>query len=180
MLETIRNGQQMALTYDPNACCTSALNNGYWNSNHLNLSYKWIINHSTETRVGTTFLYLKGESNAHWLQRSWSPGECLKAQVTIQKIAVPFWVLKPCWRCLQPLARISASTRDKLPSNVCCFADVHYGTLVCGALDPLLTCSTLFWILNTLARWAFWDDTDATWIIYGISKILILLSGEMD
>lgn len=78
VLESIRNGQQMALTCGANACCMSALNNGNWNSNHL--SYKLIINYTAESRVGNTFLYVKGESNASWLQQSRSPGECLRAQ----------------------------------------------------------------------------------------------------
>lgn len=38
---------------------------------------------------------------------------------------------------------IYAPARDEMLSDIH-FADVHYGSLVCGALDPLLTCSNRF------------------------------------
>lgn len=65
MLESVRNGQQMALSCGANPCCMSALNNDNWNPYHL--SYELIINYTTESRVENTFLYVKDETNAGWL-----------------------------------------------------------------------------------------------------------------
>jgi len=73
-------------------------------------------------------------------------------------MAVPFGVLKPCWRCLQPFPRIYVPIGDESQTGF--FADVRYGSW-CGALDLLLIFSILLWILNTVARRASWDDTDA-------------------
>lgn len=155
MLESIRNGQQMALTCGPSACSMWALNNGNWNSNHL--SYKLIINNTTESRVGNTFLYLKGESNAGWLQHSRSPGECLKVQRNYAENGC-------VTLSVEALLKIPAAFAQDLCSNKRWSFKCAYlcsGSFVCGALDPLLTCAALFWILSIVARWASWDDTDA-------------------
>lgn len=108
MWESIRNGQQMALTCGPNACCMSALNNGHWNSNHL--SYKLIINHTTESRVGNAFLSLKGESNAGWLQHNRSPDECLKVQRNYAEDGCVTWGV-------EALLKIPAAFAEDLCSN---------------------------------------------------------------
>lgn len=115
MLESIGNGQQMALSCGANTCCMSALCNGNWNWNHL--SYKLIINHTTETRVGNPFLYVKGESNAGWLKHSRSPGECLKVEKNYTEDGCVTLNVGALLKIPAALPRIYALIRDEA-SNV--------------------------------------------------------------
>lgn len=77
--------------------------------------------------------------------------------------AVPFGVPKPCEDACSLCPGFMPQQGMKF--QVGFFADVHYGSW-CGALDLLLIFSILLWILNTVARWALWDDTDAIYELF--------------
>lgn len=146
MLESIRNGQQMALTCGPSACSMWALNNGNWNSNHL--SYKLIINNTTESRVGNTFLYLKVNQMLVGCSIAGAQVSAWKFKETMQKMAVSLWVLKPCWRFLQLLPRIYAPIRDEA-------SNVHICALAVSCVGLWIP----FWHVQPFFEfWALWLD----------------------
>lgn len=119
VLESIRNGQQMALTCGANTCCMSALNETQIN----HLSYKLIINSTTESRVGNTFLYVKGESTAGWLQHSRSPGECLKVKKYYTEDGCVTWSVEALLKIPAALPSIYAPMRDEVSNvHVCALA----------------------------------------------------------
>lgn len=117
-----------------------------WNSDHL--SYRLVINYTTESRVGNTFLYVKGESNAGWLQHSRSPGECLKVLKNYTEDGCVTLSVEALLKIPAAFPRIYAPIREEV-SNVC----------ICALAVCCIGLWIPFWHVQPFFEfWALWLD----------------------